>query len=172
MGVVNTVAASMEEVIRSRGQVVVMSSVYAFMNGMGNIPYAMSKAAVDQLGRALRVELADHGATVLTTYFSFVDTPMIQQALDQDDVLTELFGTMPKPLTERITPGAAAIAIANALEVRAHRVIHPPRWRALAGLRGLVGPAVDAHFASDRRTLDLIAQLDTRGQARADRPGA
>jgi len=97
---------------------------------------------------------------------------MIQQAVDHDDVVTELFSTMPKPLTERITPEAAALAIANALEVRAPSVIHPPRWRALAGLRGIVGPAVDAHFARDRRTLDLVAQLDARVQARADHPGA
>ena len=48
--------------IAHRGQVVLISSVFAFLNGMGTIPYAMSKAAVEQLGRGLRVELSDHGA--------------------------------------------------------------------------------------------------------------
>jgi NAD(P)-dependent dehydrogenase (short-subunit alcohol dehydrogenase family) len=49
-GVANTVAAALEPVIASKGQVVLISSVFAFVNGMGTIPYAMSKAAVEQLG--------------------------------------------------------------------------------------------------------------------------
>jgi NAD(P)-dependent dehydrogenase (short-subunit alcohol dehydrogenase family) len=69
-GVVNTVAAGLEAVIASRGQIVLISSVFAFVNGMGTIPYAMSKAAVEQLGRGLLVELAGHEVSVLTAYFS------------------------------------------------------------------------------------------------------
>ena len=52
-GVVNTVSATMDSVIGSRGQIVVVSSVFAYINGAGAIPYAMSKAAVEQLGRGL-----------------------------------------------------------------------------------------------------------------------
>ena len=37
-GVVNTVSATMESVIRSRGQIVVVSSVFAYINGAGAIP--------------------------------------------------------------------------------------------------------------------------------------
>ena len=65
-GVVNTVSATMESVIGSRGQIVVVSSVFAYLNGAGAIPYAMSKAAVEQLGRGLGVELASHGASAMT----------------------------------------------------------------------------------------------------------
>ena len=65
-GVANTVAAALPHVIAQRGQVVLISSVFAFLNGMGTIPYAMSKAAVEQLGRGLRVELADHDVNVVT----------------------------------------------------------------------------------------------------------
>ena len=49
-GVANTVAAGLEPVIASKGQIVLISSVFAFINGMGTIPYAMSKAAVEQPG--------------------------------------------------------------------------------------------------------------------------
>jgi NAD(P)-dependent dehydrogenase (short-subunit alcohol dehydrogenase family) len=49
-GVVNTVSATLESVIGVRGQIVVVSSVFAYINGAGAIPYAMSKAAVEQLG--------------------------------------------------------------------------------------------------------------------------
>jgi len=76
-GAVNTVQASMDQVIAHRGQFAVISSVFAFANGMGTLPYAMSKAAVEQLGRGLRVELAGHGVSTMTAYFSMVHTPMI-----------------------------------------------------------------------------------------------
>ena len=83
-GVVNTVSATMESVIGSRGQIVVVSSVFAYLNGAGAIPYAMSKAAVEQLGRGLGVELASHGASAMTAYFSLIETDMIRQGVDAD----------------------------------------------------------------------------------------
>ncbi|MFL6087520.1 MAG: SDR family NAD(P)-dependent oxidoreductase, partial [Mycobacterium sp.] len=80
-GVVNTVTATLESVISSGGQIVVVSSVFAYINGAGAIPYAMSKAAVEQLGRGLRVELASHGASAMTAYFSLIETDMIRQGV-------------------------------------------------------------------------------------------
>jgi NAD(P)-dependent dehydrogenase (short-subunit alcohol dehydrogenase family) len=128
-GVVNTVAASVEEVIANQGQIVLISSVFAFLNGMGTIPYAMSKAAVEQLGRGLRVELADHGVSVTTAYFSLVDTDMIKQGVDEDPVVVELLSTLPGPMLKRVTPQSAAAAIADGLERRDARVMHPGRWK-------------------------------------------
>jgi len=63
---------------------VVVSSVFAYINGAGAIPYAMSKAAVEQLGRGLGVELASHGASAMTAYFSLIETDMIRQGVDAD----------------------------------------------------------------------------------------
>ena len=57
-GVWRSVDAALPEIVARQGHIVVISSVYAFINGVGTIPYAMSKAAVEQLGRALRLELA------------------------------------------------------------------------------------------------------------------
>ena len=48
-------------------------------------PYAMSKAAVEQFGRALRGELAQHGASASVAYFGFIDTAMIQDAFADRD---------------------------------------------------------------------------------------
>ncbi|ANS62233.1 short chain dehydrogenase [Streptomyces lincolnensis] len=77
-GFVNTVSAAMEQIIANQGQVVLISSVFAFLNGVGAIPYAMSKSAVEQLGRGLRVELARHGASATTACFSLIQTDMIR----------------------------------------------------------------------------------------------
>jgi NAD(P)-dependent dehydrogenase (short-subunit alcohol dehydrogenase family) len=53
---------------------VLVASVYAFANGAGASSYAVAKAGVEQLGRALRVELAQHGASANVAYFGFIDT--------------------------------------------------------------------------------------------------
>jgi NAD(P)-dependent dehydrogenase (short-subunit alcohol dehydrogenase family) len=78
-GVVRTVDAALPEIIRRKGHVVVVASVYAFSNGVGATPYAMSKAAVEQFGRALRVELVQHGASASVAYFGFIDTEMVHR---------------------------------------------------------------------------------------------
>jgi NAD(P)-dependent dehydrogenase (short-subunit alcohol dehydrogenase family) len=161
-GVANTVAAALPAVIASKGQVVLISSVFAFLNGMGTIPYAMSKAAVEQLGRGLRVELADHGVSVLTAYFSLVQTDMIARGVDEDPVVMELLGALPKVMLKRITPDQAAAGIADGLEGRVSRVVLPKLWRPVSALRGIAGPTLDDRFTRDRRILDVLARLDAR----------
>ena len=164
-GVANTVAAALPQVIENKGQVVLISSVFAFLNGMGTIPYAMSKAAVEQLGRGLRVEVADHGVSVLTAYFSLVQTDMIARGVDEDPVVMELMGALPKVMLKRITPAQAAAGLVEGIENRAPRVVRPGLWRPVSSLRGLVNPALDARFAQDRRILDVLARLDARPSA-------
>jgi hypothetical protein len=66
-------------------------------------------------------------------------------------------------MLRRITPAAAATAIADGLEARSSCVIRPALWRPLSALRGLIGPGLDARFATDRRILDVLARLDARG---------
>jgi len=164
-GVTNTVAAALDAVIARQGQVVLISSVFAFLNGMGVIPYAMSKAAVEQLGRGLRVEMADHDVSVLTAYFSLVDTDMTKHGVDEDDVVIELLSQLPKPMLKRVSPASAATALVNGIERRSTRVTHPGLWRPVSAMRGLLGPALDARFAADRRILNVLARLDARPAA-------
>lgn len=162
-GVVNTVNAAMDQIIANQGQIVLISSVFAFLNGMGTIPYAMSKAAVEQLGRGLRVELAAHGATTTTAYFSLIETDMIKHGVDEDPTVVELLSTtLPRPLLKRIQPEAAAAAIADGLACRSPRVMAPARWKPLSTLRGVINPALDARLAKDRRTQAILAELDAR----------
>jgi NAD(P)-dependent dehydrogenase (short-subunit alcohol dehydrogenase family) len=138
-GVVNTVAATLESVISSRGQIVLVSSAFAFINGAGAIPYAMSKAAVEQLGRGLGVELASHGASAMTAYFSLIETDMIRQGVDADPHVLALLSAMPKFILKRIQPQAAAAAIADGLQRRQRSVTVPGRWRPVAALPGVAG---------------------------------
>ena len=161
-GVVNTVSATLESVISSRGQVVLISSVFAFINGAGAIPYAMSKAAIEQLGRGLGVELASHGASAMTAYFSLIDTDMIREGVDTDPHVLAILSASPDFLTTRIRPATAAEAIADGLERRQASITVPARWRPLAALRGVLGPILDRRLARDATVLTALAQLDNR----------
>lgn len=163
LGVVHTVEAALPEIVRRRGQLVLVSSVYAFINGVGAVPYAMSKAAVEQLGRALRVELVRHGASATVCHFGFIDTEMVHRALDQDPIGDELKGTLPGPLRKRLTPDQAGEAVARGIERRAPRVIVPPAWRAMYALRGVLGPVLDRYMERDARVQSIAARLDERG---------
>lgn len=94
-GVVYTVRQALPHVIEQRGHVLVIASVYAFVNGALQSSYAMSKAAVEQFGRALRVELAHHGASAGVGYFGFVDTAMVRGAFE-DPIAARVEGTAPR----------------------------------------------------------------------------
>ncbi len=162
MGVYRTVDAALVEIIRRRGHIVVISSVYAFLNGIGEVPYAMSKAAVEQFGRALRVELVQHGASATVAYFGFIDTEMVQAGLDRDPLAHRMMQSMPKALHKRLQPSVAGEAIVRAIERRAPRVIRPRRWAAYSVLRGLVNPLGDLRFERDRDMQAVLRDMDAR----------
>jgi NAD(P)-dependent dehydrogenase (short-subunit alcohol dehydrogenase family) len=162
MGVYRTVDAALPEIVRRRGHVVVISSVYAFINGFGETAYAMSKAAVEQLGRALRVELAQHGASASVAYFGFIDTEMVRRGLDDDPLANELIETMPRPLRKRLAPTVAGDAVVRGIERRQARIVQPRRWLAMLYLRGLLGPLGDARLERDASVQGQLRALDAR----------
>ncbi|HEY2398277.1 MAG TPA: short-chain dehydrogenase/reductase [Solirubrobacteraceae bacterium] len=162
MGVYRTVDAALPEIVRRRGHVVVISSIYAFTNGVGAAAYAMSKAAVEQFGRALRLELAPHGASASVAYFGFIDTEMVHRAIDRDPLAGEMLAMFPRPLRKRLAPSTAGEAIARGIERRAPRIIRPHRWVLMSSLRGVLGPLTDARAERDATALGLLRELDER----------
>ena len=161
-GVYRTVDVALPEIIKNKGHVVVIASVYAFINGIGTIPYAMSKAGVEQLGRALRIELALHGASASVAYFGFIDTEMVRQTLDADPLVVELAEVFPKALMKRLTPDVAGKAIADGIAGRKPRIIRPRRWVALSVLRGILNPLSDARMERHAATQAILSKIDQR----------
>ncbi len=162
-GVYRTVDAALPEIVRRKGHVVVIASIYAFFNGVGAAPYAMSKAGVEQFGRALRVELVQHGASASVAYFGFIDTEMVHQALDQDPLGERMLQSAPKWLHKRLAPAVAGEAIVRGIERRAPRIIRPRRWTVLSVLRGIVNPLIDRRLERDAATQAIVRELDQRG---------
>jgi NAD(P)-dependent dehydrogenase (short-subunit alcohol dehydrogenase family) len=161
LGVWRTVRAALPQIVERRGQMVVVSSVYAFANGMGNSPYAVAKAGVESLGRALRVELAPHGASATVAYFGWVDTKLVQDAFDQPDG-GRIRDLSPDFLLKRITPAEAGASLVRGIEERAPRVFVPRWWRYVSAFRGLINPLLDKRMESDAKTQALIRDLDAK----------
>ena len=161
LGVYRTVYAALPQIVANKGQAVLVSSVYAFVNGMLLSPYAVSKAGVEQLGRALRVELASHGASATVAYFGFVDTHMVHKGLDEDPLAKRLeMDMLPAAVRKRITPAEAGEAVARAIERRKPRVIAPRYWAAMSVLRGVVNPVFDLAAAHVPKVQSILREAD------------
>jgi NAD(P)-dependent dehydrogenase (short-subunit alcohol dehydrogenase family) len=161
LGVWRTVRATLPQIVERKGQMIVVSSVYAFANGFGNSPYAVAKAGVESLGRALRVELRPHGASASVAYFGWVDTKLVQDSFNQEDSdrIKEL---SPEWLLKRITPEEAGAGLVHGIEERTPRIFVPKWWRYVSALRGVVNPLLDKRMESDAKTRALIRDLDAK----------
>jgi len=166
LGVWRTVRPALPQVIHRRGHIVVVASVYAFVNGALATPYAVSKAGVEQLGRALRAELGVHGASASVAYFGFIDTQMVRDAFDDPAAqgVEELF---PKFVPRRLEPADAGAAIVDGIERRVPRIIRPRWWRAWSVLRGVVNPLLDSQFERDERFREVVRQGERQAAAEA-----
>lgn len=159
-GVWRTVRAGLPHVVERRGYVLIVSSIYATLNGVLNSPYAVAKAGVEQLGKALRVELAAHGASAGVAYFGAIDTRLLRDALSDPAAQTAIEAG-PRWLLRPVPVGRAGAAMVRGVERRAARV-SAPRWVALMlAARGLLGP-FDARLARDPRIAAAIREAEAR----------
>jgi NAD(P)-dependent dehydrogenase (short-subunit alcohol dehydrogenase family) len=164
LGVWRSVRPGLAAVAERGGQVVVVSSVMAWVNGAGAASYAAAKAGVEQLGRALQAELAPHGAGATIAHFGFIDTVMVRESLS-DPVARRYEERLPAWARRRLTPAQAAAGIVDAVERRAPRVVLPRWWRAWFALRGMVNPILDRALARDQETLELLRAVDDPARA-------
>ncbi len=159
LGVYRTVQPALPHIVANQGHVVVVASIYAFVNGVLMAPYAMSKAAVEQYGRALRGELAQHGASAGVAYFGFIDTAMTQDAFT-NPIGKRFEETFPKFLMKKLQPTAAAAAIVDGVERRSPRTVAPKRWTGFSSLRGLVNPGLDRRTERNATIQAILRDAD------------
>jgi NAD(P)-dependent dehydrogenase (short-subunit alcohol dehydrogenase family) len=171
LGVWHTVRAALPQISERQGHVVVVASVAAFANGMLGSSYMTSKAAVEQMGRALRTELTPFGASASVAYFGWVDTRMVQDAFAKRGagVLEEI---APDFLMRRITPPEAGAAVVKGIEKRAPRIFAPKWWRYLSALRGLMNPLLDRRTERDPRVAAAIRDAEERSRGERDSAAA
>lgn len=167
LGVWRTVRAALPQIVERRGHIVVIGSVYSFSNGLLNSPYAVAKAGVEALGRALRAELAPLGASAGVAYFGWVDTQLVRDGFDQPRA-DRLERSMPAFALRRIAPDEAAAALVRGVEERAPRTFAPGWWRCVSALRGLLNPLLDRRFERNADVTEVVREIE----AEADEHGA
>jgi NAD(P)-dependent dehydrogenase (short-subunit alcohol dehydrogenase family) len=170
-GVWHTLRAALPQVSERKGHIVVVASVAAFANGMLGSSYMVSKAAAEQIGRALRTELMPFGAGASVAYFGWVDTRMVQDTFARPgaSVLEEI---APDFLMKRITPEQAGAAVVKGIEERAPRIFAPRWWRYLSALRGLLNPLLDRRSERDPRIIAAIRNAESPGASDTATPAA
>lgn len=170
LGVVRTIKPALPEIIRNGGYVLITASIYAFVNGVINSAYASAKAAVEMLGRSLRVELASEGASAGVLYPGWVATPIADAARGHNEAVTQLKErAFPGPLGTFIPPEQIAHAVVAGIEARAARIIEPKRWAPLSAMRGAVNLAADRHLERDQEALRLVKRIDAEERQRLAR---
>jgi len=162
MGVWNTVQAALPQISERNGQIVIVASVAAFAGGVMMSPYAASKAEVEALGRSLRAELLPFGASATVCYFGWVDTRMVQEALDEREDGSRLKEALPSFLMKRIKPDEAGAAVVRGIEERAPRVFAPKWWRYVSALRGILMPLLEKRMAGDPRAVAALREAEER----------
>ena len=161
-GVFNTVRAGMEQVVANGGQFILVSSSYAFMNGVLNSSYATAKAGVEALGRSLRAELTPRGASATVAYFGWIKTDLVRNAFDDPVVDRFRKEAVPTFLTRQIPVSKAGRALIDAILQRPPRVIVPFEWKVLFHLRGLIGPLIDRRFEADPQVAEIVREAESR----------
>ena len=142
LGTWRTVRAALPHLLKAKGYLLIVSSGFAASPGPAVSAYAASKAAVESLGRSLRVELAHHDVDVGVAYYTFLDTPMVE-AIEQNPAAMRARRAMPAPARRTYPLDKAVAATVAGIERRAARIIYPGflRWALL--LRGFFGPRSD-----------------------------
>lgn len=161
LGVWRTVRACLPHIVEGKGHILVTASIYAYVNGLGNAPYAMSKAGVEMFGRSLRSELAGTGATAGVLYPGWVTTPISHSAMGGHAIAAALVRiAFPGPFKAPITPEVVAEATIRGVQRRSARIMVPRRWVPIAMLRGIFNPVSDWVIDRHRRIHTLVRELE------------
>ncbi len=164
-GVWRTVRAGIEDVVGNGGQFVLVSSSYAFMNGLMNSAYASAKSGVEALGRGLRLELTAVGASSTVAYFGWIDTDLVAGAFEDPLVQRIRDDVTPGWMTRKVSVSKAGKAVIEALEKREPRAIAPAEWKAMFYARGFLGPLIDKRIDEDQAIAQIVPQAEERQRA-------
>jgi NAD(P)-dependent dehydrogenase (short-subunit alcohol dehydrogenase family) len=159
LGQWRTIRATLPYVVRRQGHVLVVASIYSFLNGTLNASYAASKAGVEQLVRALRVELVPHSATAGVAFLGFVETDLAANAFAQEHV-AEARKTVPSIFTKPIPVEDAGRAIIDGITRRSARVCAPGWVFPVLQARGLASVVMDEVMMRNATLSSVIKRVE------------
>jgi NAD(P)-dependent dehydrogenase (short-subunit alcohol dehydrogenase family) len=142
LGVWRTVRAALPYVTQRSGYILPIASLAAALHMPLMAHYAATKAGVEAFSNSLRGEVAHTGTTVGVAYFSFIDTDMVRESLDESPAKL-LRESTPGPVSAVASVETAGRAIVRAIERRARKA-YAPRWVPIPlALRGMLQPLLE-----------------------------
>jgi NAD(P)-dependent dehydrogenase (short-subunit alcohol dehydrogenase family) len=152
LGVWRTDRAVIEQITARRGYLLNVASLSAVAHYPLMGPYTATKAGVEALTDALRMESAPSGARVGCAYFGFIDTDLVKASYAQPSA-QRVNERTPAFLREPLPVDRAVDAIERGIERRSAR-IWAPRWVGpMIALRGLLQPLAERRVLRDRASL-------------------
>jgi NAD(P)-dependent dehydrogenase (short-subunit alcohol dehydrogenase family) len=125
VGAFNTIRPALPALTASRGYVAVTASLASFAQAPGMSAYAASKAGVEAMCNALRLELAAHGVGVGTIHPTWVDTEMVRESEREHQAYRRLRAAMRPPFSKTYPVERAARDIADGFDARSRRICTP-----------------------------------------------
>jgi len=165
LGTWRTVRAALPHLMRSKGRLVIIASGFAAAPGPHASAYAASKAAIESLGRTLRIEVAHHGVGVGIGYFAFLDTPLVDR-IEADPAAARSRAAMPAALRRTYPVAGAAEAVVKGIERGADTIVYPGLLRGQLLLRGMLGRWSEAGW---RKAMPEVERLE---RAAHEAPGS
>jgi NAD(P)-dependent dehydrogenase (short-subunit alcohol dehydrogenase family) len=163
-GVFHTVRATLPAVIGTKGYVLVVSSLAAFAAAPGMSPYDASKAGVEHLANALRLEVAGHGVTVGSAHMSWIDTALVRDSKADLPSFTELLSKLPWPLNKTTSVDDCVAAFVKGIEQRKRRVYCPGWVGYFRWLKPLLSTPVGENAVAKTAT-ELLPRMDEEVKA-------
>jgi len=133
-GVFNTLRAALPELKRRAGFAAVSASVSSFAHPPSMSAYAGSKAAVEAMCNAWRIELAAHGVGIGVIHASWVRTPLVTEGALHPG-FRRLRQAVPGLMNAEATPEEAARRMIDGIARRDRRIWVPGWVRLLHWLR-------------------------------------
>jgi NAD(P)-dependent dehydrogenase (short-subunit alcohol dehydrogenase family) len=164
VGVFHTVRATLPAVIGRKGYVLIVSSLAAFAAAPGMSPYDASKAGVEHLANALRLEVAAHGVTVGSAHMSWIDTALVRDSKADLPSFTELLSKLPWPLNKTTSVDDCAAAFVKGIERRKRRVYCPGWVGWFRWLKPVLSTPVGENAVS-KTAADLLPRMDEEVKA-------
>jgi NAD(P)-dependent dehydrogenase (short-subunit alcohol dehydrogenase family) len=158
LGVWRTDRAVIEQITARRGYLLNIASLAAAAHAPLMGPYTATKAGVEALSDALRMETFPSGARVGCAYFGFIDTDLVRAAYAQP--ATEAVNRQTPAFLRDPAPLSTAVdAIERGIERRSARV-WAPRWVGTAlALRGLIQSLTELRAKRDPAALSEAMRL-------------
>lgn len=158
LGVWRTDRAVIEQITARRGYLLNIASLSAVAHAPMMGPYTTTKAGVEALTDALRMETVPSGARVGCAYFGFIDTDLVRASYAQRSIET-LNRQSPGFVRNPVPLSRAIDAIERGIERRSAR-LWAPRWVGAAiALRGIIQPLTERRIMRDPAALSEAMRL-------------